>query len=264
VSRPAALVPKLAAVARIAFRQGLSDRGVVLGRCGFYAALLLIFSQLWGVVLSRAGVAGAREMLWYLAVTEWVVLALPLTHQDIERDVRSGDVAYHLPRPLPYPGLRLAEAVGQLVSRLLVLAPVGFVLAWALAGGLPSEPAGLLVAVPLVLLSGVVGCVFHATIGVSSFWLQDASPVYWVWQKLCFVLGGLILPLSIYPGWLQAVAEWTPFAAMLYGPGRAALGVDLGAAAVTAGLLVFWGGLGALGLAVAFRRGIRVLDVNGG
>jgi hypothetical protein len=26
-----------------------------------------------------------------------------------------------------------------------------------------------------------------------AFWLQDISPVYWVWQKLMFVLGGLML-----------------------------------------------------------------------
>jgi ABC-2 type transport system permease protein len=78
------------------------------------------------------------------------------------------------------------------------------------------------------------------------------------------VLGGLILPLSIYPDWLRAVAEWTPFAAMLYGPGRTAVAFDPGAAAVAVALLLAWGAAAAAFLFWLYRRGLRVLDVNGG
>jgi hypothetical protein len=45
----------------------------------------------------------------------------------------------------------------------------------------------------------------------ASFWLQEVAPVYWVWQKLLFVLGGLMLPLQVYPAfypetrWVHAI-----------------------------------------------------------
>jgi ABC-2 type transport system permease protein len=257
---------KYVAVAAVAARHGLAHRAVLAGRSVFYVLLLLIFSRLWRVVLDRGAVegAGAKEMLWYLAITEWVILGAPLPHQDIERDVRTGQVAYGLPRPLSYVGGKVAENVGSLLVRMATLGVVGFVAAWALAGGLPDDPRGLTVAVPLALLAGVVSVVYGVAIGVSAFWLQDASPVYWVWQKLTFVLGGLILPLSIYPAWLQDVARCTPFPWMLYGPGRCALGLDVGTAIATATALVGWGLAGTLLLAVLYRRGLRVLDVNGG
>ena len=74
------------------------------------------------------------------------------------------------------------------------------------------------------IVAGVVSVFFHAAIGCAAFWLQDASPVYWIWQKFNFVLGGLILPLSLYPEWLQKVAYLSPFSALLNGTGRCAFG----------------------------------------
>jgi ABC-2 type transport system permease protein len=257
---------KYVAVAGIAVRHGLAHRAVLATRAAVYVVFLVIFSRLWRVVLDRGAVEGAdaTEMLWYLAVTEWVMIGTPMPHQDVERDVRTGQIAYGLPRPLSYVGWKVAENVGSLLVRLLVLGVVGFFAAWALAGSLPHDPRGLLLAVPLGAMAGVVTIVYGAAIGVSAFWLQDASPVYWIWQKLTFVLGGLILPLSIYPGWLREVARWTPFPSLLYGPGRSVLGWDLGAALSTAGLLLLWGALGVAALLALFRRGLRVLDVNGG
>ena len=255
-----------ARIAASSSRQSLAQRAPLLGRCALYVLLLVVFSRIWRTVGGdrAAGGPGANEMLWYLAVTEWIVIALPLTHVAIEADVRSGDIAYHLARPVPYVGVRLAEAAGDLVVRLVSLGVTGTVAAWLLAGGLPADPRGLLLAVPLGVVASAVGVLFHAAIGLSSFWIQDASAVYWVWQKLKFVLGGMILPLAVYPAWLRTVAEWTPFAAMLSGPGRLAFGPDLAVAATTAALLALWFVVGAALVAFIHRRGARVLDVNGG
>src|SRR5690606_30324810 len=93
-----------------------------------------------------------------------------------------------------------------------------FVLAWTLAGALPGSGFPALAFVPLGLLAVALLVVVGTGVGLTAFWLQDASPVYWVWQKLLFTLGGLILPLALYPDWLAALARWTPFAAALNGP----------------------------------------------
>jgi ABC-2 type transport system permease protein len=266
VAHRPARAAKYAALLGVALRQGLTERGALLGRVAFYAVILLVFSRLWQVVLAHGAVAGAGpvELLWYLALTEWVMLALPPLHLRIEADVRSGDIACHLPRPVSYLGARLAEAAGDWLLRALTLGIAGVALAWALSGAWPADSRGLLLALPLGLLAGLVGLVFHALIGLSAVWLQDVSPVFWVWQKLAFALGGLILPLEIYPAWLRTVAGWTPFSALMHGTGRMAFGLDPAFAAEVAGRLVIWGALSALLLGCFYRRGLRVLDVNGG
>ena len=95
---------KYASVGVTAIRQSLNERGALVGRMAFYAVILFIFSRLWEVVVERGAVGGLsmKELLWYLAVTEWVMLSMPLVHLQIEADVRRGDIAYLLPRPISY------------------------------------------------------------------------------------------------------------------------------------------------------------------
>jgi ABC-2 type transport system permease protein len=259
-------VRKYTSVGATAIREALSERGALAGRVAFYAVILLIFSKLWAVVAERGALAGAssRELLWYLAVTEWVVLSLPLIHLQIEQDVRRGDIAYLLPRPISYVGARMAESGGDFLLRAAVLAIAGCAFASALAGGLPDDPRGLLLALPLGLLAGYVGICFHAAVGLCAVWLQDCSPVYWIWQKCAFLLGGLMLPLEVYPDWLRAIALWTPFSALLHGPGRMAFGWQPERAAWTALALVFWGAVATAFLVWVHARAMRALEVNGG
>lgn len=254
------------AIAATAWRQELAAGASVVGRVAFYAVILLIFSRLWHVVFEQGGLPerSPAELLWYLALTEWVVLSAPPLHLDIEADARSGDVAYRLPRPISYLGARLAEAAGAMATRLLSLGLAGVGLVLVMAGEWPREPAGLLLALPLGVLASVVNLLFVAAIGLSALWLHDASPVYWIWQKCAFVLGGLLLPLEIYPEWLRGVASWTPFPALMHGVGSSAFGWNPELALRTGAVLVGWGLVAAVLLAGVYRRGLRALDVGGG
>lgn len=257
---------KYAAVARIAVRQQLSARGEAIARVFFYLAILLVFSRLWGAMAEDGAVAGfdAVALVWYLALTEWVTLATPMVYLAIQEDVRRGDIAYRIARPVHYLWLKLSEGLGEAVVRLSWLAAAGVGLAWLLTGGLPADPRGLLLALPLGILSVAVLLLFQLAIGLSTFWTQDASPTYWIWQKLCFVLGGLLFPLEIYPDWLRAIALWTPFQPLIHGVGRAAFAYDPALAAETALKIVAWGAVLAVFTAWLYRRGLRILNVNGG
>jgi ABC-2 type transport system permease protein len=232
----------------------------------FYAVLLLIFSRLWVVVFERTGIEGAQatDLLWYLALTEWIVLSVPTFHLDIEADIRSGDIATRLPQPISYLGARMSEAVGGWFVRAVSLGIAGVVLVLIFGGAWPSDPRGLLLALPLGVLGATLGILMIAAVGLSAFWVLDASPLYWIWQKAAFILGGLMLPLQFYPAWLRELAEWTPFAAMLNGPGRMALAFDPALAAQIALQALAWIALTSALLWWTYRRGLRVLNVGGG
>ena len=268
-SGPTALPPMLPALAHLALagmRQTLAQRASWLGRALFIVLILIIFARLWEAVEAEGHLPGlsARDLIWYLAITEWIVIGIPQPHLAMEADVRSGEIAAVLSRPLPWLAAKVAEALGALLVRLAALGVAGFAAAWVLAGGLPREPAGLLLVLPLGLLAGILGTLCYALVGLTTFWLGDSTPVYWVFQKLCFLLGGLILPLAFYPDWLRGFAEWTPFAALLSGPGRMALGFDPALAVVTAALLVGWSLFACVLLAWGWGRALRRLDGAGG
>lgn len=255
---------KQLAVAMLAARHTLHERGEVFARAVFYVAILLVFSRLWSALDAggRLGGVGPAPFLWYIALTEWVVLGMPLLYLDIEEDVRRGDVAYRIARPMSYLWTKVLEGLGEGLVRLLMMGVAGGVATWILTGGPP--PRGILLALPLGTLSLLVLLLWQAAIGLSSFWLGDAAPLFWIWQKLLFVLGGLMFPLEVYPAWLQRAAYWTPFAPLLHGWARLAMGFDAALAGRMALLLLVWAAVMAAFVAWLYRRALVVLDVNGG
>ncbi len=257
---------KYVAVAQAAARRALAERGVIVGRAIFLGVILFVFSRIWGLLGARGALAHAQEgdLVWYLGVTEWCVLSLPPVFLAIEADVRSGDIACRLVRPISYVGAQLADALGETALRMAVLAPAAALFAFAIAGGAPSDPRGLALALPLGVLASVLAAASLVAIGLSAFWVVDTSPVFWIWQKLLFVLGGLLLPLDLYPDWLRAAARLSPFPAMVFGPGRHALGFAPAEAAWTALELVAWLGVAGLLLVWLARRARARLTVNGG
>jgi ABC-2 type transport system permease protein len=264
---------KYAAVALLSFRQRLEERGALYGRMMFYFIILLTYSRLWQAVLgspdamSSSATHGSGQSpasyVWYLTVTEWIVLSQPMIWQDIESDVHSGDLAYQLSRPISYAGARLAEACGDLALRMIVLGACGLTFARLLSGEWPNAE-GLMLAALVAPLASLVLLLAHLAIGLSAFWIHDCNSIYLIWQKLMFVLGGLMLPLAIYPDWFRALASYTPFAALLFGPGSLVMAPDPSLALRLLGQLLGWGVLAALVVVGLERKGRRNITLHGG
>jgi len=238
----------------------------VVGRVVFLGVIMLTFSRIWSVIGAHDSLpgVGSRELLWYLAITEWVVLGTPPLFLGIERDVRSGDFACRLVRPVDYMGAQVAEALGESALRMAVLAPAGAAYAFLLGGGLPADPRGLWLALPLALLGSLIATLFMAAIGLSAFWVVDTNPCFLVWQKAVFVLGGLLFPLEIYPEWLQRLAHATPFPLTCWAAGRMALGWDPALAASSALQGLIWVCLLSALIALLSRQARARLTVAGG
>lgn len=250
---------KYLAIAAVAFKQRLEERSVLLSRALFYVVVLFIFSRVWAKLGKDGG-----SYVWYLAVTEWVLLSQSRVYVEIERDVRSGEVAYQLTRPTHYLAVKLAEAAGETLIAMLVLAVVGGVAATLITAGAPGEPVGLLFALVLGVLASAVLLLASALIGLCAFWLQDCSPLYWIWQKCVFVLGGLMVPLALYPEWLRVLALCLPFSAIVAGPGSMVLAADPALFVLLAVKLLACAVLAFHALQRAFEGALRRLTVNGG
>ena len=109
---------KYLALAEVGARRALGERTALVGYCIFMASILFIFSRVWqviGVASPLPGV-GPRELVWYLALAECAVLSAPMTYLAVEADVRSGDIACRLVRPVAYVGAQIAEACGEAID----------------------------------------------------------------------------------------------------------------------------------------------------
>jgi ABC-2 type transport system permease protein len=253
---------KYLAFAHLGARQALSERAELYGRVAFFAVILGVFSSLWNAV-GRLPVAGsAEDLVWYLAATEWILLSAPQLHSEVQEELRRGDLVLRWVRPVSYTGSVLAQGLGALCVRAPILGLTAFCCAYAFTGSVPAG-AALGATFALGLLASALLMSFYLTLGICAFWLTDVSPLYWLWQKALFVLGGLMLPLGFYPQWLARLAGLTPFPSVLCFPASFLLGVPLGEAGLVLTQLLGWVTVSLLFLCWLFRRALRSLAING-
>ena len=233
----------------------------------FFVVLVFVFWSLWRVVFAGRGVIAGMTLvqtLWYLTFTEAVELSKSRAMFLVQQEVKDGTVAINLSRPYSYVLFHFFRCMGESFVKTIPILLEGFVLAVLFVGPLPGYAGALPFGFLLILLGVALTNLWLLAVGLLAFWTEEVAPFYWVIQKLVFILGGLFLPIDIFPAGVAAVAKYLPFAFCAYWPASTIVNfrprtflTGLGGAVV---YLVVIGGLAAL----AYHRGRRKVGVQGG
>ena len=257
-------ISKYLTMATIGFKHEKSSLISLLARSTFLLMTLEIFTQIWNFTSSKylMGDMSFQSLVWYLVMTEWVMISTPQIHLQIERDFRQGEISNHLSRPGSYIWMKFAEYFGMMIWRYLYLGATGVSFAVITLGGLPSNKLYLFIPI-LVFLGSVLNLLFQIGMGVLVFWLRDTTPVFWLWQKSTFVLGGLTIPLIFYPDGLRSFAEWSPFSVFLFWPAYSTVHLGLSDVLISMMRILFWGGFTVWAVHGLFLLGVRTLQRRG-
>lgn len=222
--RPAALVEAFTAQIRIYRRSpaALVVHGV------FYLMVASVLSGLWRVAVTATGgtMVGydPTAVVWYIATTEAAILGVRARLIEDEGDeIVTGRIELDLLRPASVFPLKFAAQLGETAPKLVCNVAFGVIWAWFFGGAAPNGPRLALAGLALVLAVMVNIAAQLATVTLS-FWLRDVRSTWFLYQKLVFVLGGMLLPLEVLPSAVESVAKALPFMAMAYVPGRLAAG----------------------------------------
>jgi ABC-2 type transport system permease protein len=256
-------------ILRTSARQQWTYRSEMVAR-GIQMVLFMgVFMALWTTaygVSGRAELAGFSlvEMVWYLAMTETVTLSTSRIFFEIGEAVRAGDLAYTLARPTSYPFFQVANSLGnsapRLVLNLLVASVVVAVGTRQLAGSVPGLVSFLVLAIAALILDALIAVL----IGLAAFWIEEITPLFWIYSKLLFTVGGLFLPLEFFPRALREVVRWLPFQFVTYAPARAFVKFDLAFVAQALAGQVAYIALFAGIVSAVWWRARRRLVVHGG
>ncbi|MDA8344588.1 MAG: ABC-2 family transporter protein [Thermaerobacter sp.] len=259
---------KLLSVFRAYFRSVWAYPGAEAMRTIFLVVIMIVFLSLWRTTYSamgatRLGGLSLPQMLEYLVGTEAIVLAAPAFAARIGDDVRTGGLSVQLTRPVSYVAFQFAVAAGESWPRLALNLLVGTALVWLVTGVEPLSAAGVAAYLIAYLPAFLLYASLFLTLALTSFWLEDAWAITFVASRMVMILGGLLVPLSLFPAALRTVARILPLQLMVYGPAQqlshpfAALGTLLLSQAIWLAVL---GGL----LWFVYARGVRALHVHGG
>lgn len=260
-------VDKYAAITRINLLNNLAYVGELTYRSIFMVVILYVFIQLWNVTFSVVGsdrIAGLSlsDTVWYLVMTETVMLSRIRIAGKIAEEVRDGSLAYTVGRPYSYLLYHFFYGIGDTLLRIVINFAAGSILVTILVGPMPATnlPAVLVV----VLLAIVLDFCISGLLGLLAFFTEDVDSFVIIYQKILFILGGMMIPLEFLPVWLRDIAYVLPFNYAIYAPARLFVGFDWGRWLSAVANQAIWIGVFMLLLGLMFRWGMRRVSINGG
>ncbi|WP_328391609.1 ABC transporter permease [Nocardia sp. NBC_00416] len=204
----------------------------------------------------------------YVWISQGLLGAMQFMSAELElaERVRNGDIAIDFLRPVD---VQLGNLAADLGRALCTLIPRGVpsLLVGSLTFGLvlPTSPESYLLGAFSVLLAAALSYLSLFALTMVAFWVVETRGIRSLYQTGGTFLAGLFVPVHIFPDWLRAIAESTPFPSMLQVPVDVLSGRVTGwDAAHLVGTQVFW--LLVVGAAgrVLLAAGRRKLEVQGG
>lgn len=235
-----------------------------------YFIYIFVMIQLWNAIYAVPGerIAGysKEQMIWYVIITEmiWFGAGSATVTRQVSMDIRGGNIAYQMNKPYHYTLYILAKYMGEWNVKLPMYAGFAVALGMVMVGRLAEfRLTALLVSIPCIFLGIMIHGVFKICISLFSFWIEDANPFQWLYDKAILVVGA-IFPIEIFPEGMQSVIKFTPIYTVCYGPAKLTTDFSIRKCveillAQTVYLAV---GLGAMFF--IYAKGVKKLYVNGG
>ncbi len=260
---------KYRAITATNFQNQLAYVWDAVGRAVFIILIMFIFVQLWTAVYESQGAAEIAGLtlsatIWYFLIAEMIELGKFRHDQLISEEVKDGSIAYTLIRPYNYLIYHFFNGMGETVIRMALVFLLGLPVVLFYAGGPEVELRHLPAMLLVLFFALVLDFAMASSIGLLAFVTEDTASFRLIYQKLIFILGGLLIPLDFLPERLQIVARLLPFSLTTYAPAKLFVAFDrvqfyqvLAAQLIWVVLLGGW-------LALQYRWAVRRLSVNGG
>jgi ABC-2 type transport system permease protein len=245
-------------------------------RVNYYSGIIIYninigaYYFLWGAIYGgqqQLGGMSPAQMTAYVAIS-WMSRAFYFNNidQEIGQDVREGKVAIEMIRPYNYLSVKAAQALGEGVFRLFFFAVPGMLLVGLfIPVQYPSAPETWGLYLASLLLAFVINTEINLLTGIMTFFLFRNEGIMWVKRVAVDLLSGVILPISFFPGWAQAIMAYLPFQAINYYPSMifaGAVGAEKAAQVLTQ--QVIWMLVILLPIAFLWRLAKQKLVVQGG
>ena len=179
------------------------------------------------VLLATVRAAGGQlhgydtaSMSTYVWLSQGLLGSVNLTGRtDLALRVKDGQVAVDFLRPVDLQAATIATEAG---ASLFALIPRGLpsVLLGAVAVGmqLPASPVFYLLGAVSLVMGIVISAATVYLIAVAGFWLVETRGLQILYMLASGFLGGLYVPIALFPQWLRIVAAATPFPSIMMYP----------------------------------------------
>ena len=235
-----------------------------------YCIMIFIFLNLWQYIYSdpKELINGysMNQMIWYVIITEilWMSLGGRKLCAKISEDVKSGNIAYNINKPYNYVEYSLFNHLGQATVKFILVTIIGMILGVLFLNTFPSLNILQILGILLSCVLATIRSIFLITsLGLLSFFIEDATPFYWLYSKMILVIGTLF-PIEFFPSIMQPFIKFSPIYVVSYGPAK--LFVDFSNAEFIKIIIaqIIYLIISFTICHLIYKKGVRKLNVNGG
>ena len=141
------------------------------------------------------------------------------TAYQISSDVRSGQVATDLMKPINYQLFALSRQLGRSSYYLTMRAlPIFAVLMVFFPWRLPQSVQATILFFLSLLMGVIITFSINFLTGLAAFWLLDTRGIRSIAGAGAMFLSGFIIPISFFPASFGRICEWLPFVGQSYTP----------------------------------------------
>ncbi|WP_328720280.1 ABC-2 family transporter protein [Streptomyces sp. NBC_00247] len=246
----------------------LSYPGRIVGRCVMIGIQISLYYWLWKALYTAGGSESAQTVTYsalavLLSRVRWT--ARSYSRESIPARIREGTIAYWFVRPLEARQYYLIRGVGEIALGGSI-ALLGFLV--CLAVGIVRPPDSAAAGV-LSLIGIAVGQIILYYLGLLldlvCFWMVTNDSMKHIYAFAQDLLSGALLPLWLFPSWLNGLASVLPFKAAIYSPLSLYVGREpVASSGYLFAVQFFWCAVLAVCARVLWRRASFRIMVQGG
>jgi ABC-2 type transport system permease protein len=194
----------------------------------------------------------------------WFSIRSKVVRTEINKDIKSGTIAYNINKPYNYIFYVLSKYIGEVIISFIFNVIIAIILGIVIVGNLNNFN---ILSIPFIVITFFLGSIIAAfiyiLIGLISFWVEENKPFIWIYERLILVLG-IIFPIEILPTYLQGIAKWSPVYTVTYAPAKMVVDFSFNRwleITLFQGIYLF---IVALLTFYIYSKGVKRLNVNGG
>ena len=208
----------------------------------------------------RSGIGGYTErgmLLYYVAaILVGKLVQTTELEQNISQDIYESGLTRYLLYPVPYAAVKYVQQLGALGPALVQILLFG---AWVpFVVGIPGEVtlAAVLMALGAIAVANLLQFLITFPIQLVAFWADNVWSLMVMHRFASALLGGMLVPLALFPEAVQRVLAALPFRYLFAFPVETLLG-RVGPAEWAAGMAIgiLWCGVIAIAGRAVWRRG---------
>ena len=205
------------------------------------------------------------EMIRYIIISN---LILTFTHihadQDLERGIRNHNFGQSLLKPISFvTDIALKHIMESSIKFLILYVPI-IVIVFVVMGNQIALSA-IVLFIPSLIMAFVLNATLSFLIGFMSFWITETWGIAAIRNILLSFLTGTVIPLDLFPQFLQKILLMLPFPYISYVPAKILCEPNFNMNIVTSGFAIssIWICLFFIISYLLFTRGISKYTARG-